>query len=82
MVERGSGKAGGQTNMSRQTEYANRAQVETRDLAKYMMARGCPRKLAIKTQAAEELRSELPSNVDSDMFQKLLEQRCAILGGN
>jgi len=45
-----------------------------------MMMNGCSRERALKAQAAEELRSELPSNVDKDMFQKLLEQRCAILG--
>ena len=66
---------------SRQVEYANRGQVETRDIAKYMQARGCPRAQALRAQAAEELRSELPGNVDKDIFQKLLEQRCAILGG-
>ena len=66
---------------SRQIEYANRGQVEVRDLARYMQARGCPRAQALKAQAAEELREELPRNVDKDIFQKLLEQRCAILGG-
>jgi len=66
--------------MASRIEYANRGAIETRDLAKFMMMNGCSRERALKAQAAEELRSELPSNVDKDMFQKLLEQRCAILG--
>jgi hypothetical protein len=65
----------------RKVEFADGRQIETRDLAQYMMANGCPRARAIKAQAAEELRSELPKNVDRDVFQKLLEQRCKILGG-
>ena len=66
---------------SRIVEYANRQSIETRDLAKYMQARGCPRAQALKAQAAAELHDELPASVDKDIFQRLLEQRVAILGG-
>ena len=67
---------------SRQIEFADRSQVETRDLAQYMQARGCPRAQALRAQAAAQLHDELPASVDKDIFQKLLEQRVKILGGN
>ena len=41
---------------------------------------GCLRKT--EQPAAEELREELPGNVDKDIFEKLLQQRIKILGGN
>jgi hypothetical protein len=66
---------------SNEVEYANGRHIEARSLAAYMLRNGASRAIALKAQAAAELREELPSNVDADTFQKLLEQRCAILGG-
>jgi hypothetical protein len=64
----------------RKIEFAVGRQFETRDLFTYMTKNGAPRAVALRAAAAAELRDELPADVDADAFQRLLEQRCQILG--
>jgi len=66
----------------RRIEYAaGSGVVETRNIAENMRRLGCPRDMALRAQAHEEVREELGRKADADTLYRLGEQRFEILKG-